>query len=57
MTDKFKEKSFATLVGLLVLGASAIAILDKEQRSDFITLTANVTTAYCGWIVGARQVD
>ncbi len=57
MTEKFKERSFAALASLLVLGASTVAVVDKDQRSDFMNLATNVVVAYGSWVAGTRQAD
>lgn len=57
MRDKFKERSFAALASLLVLGASTVAVVDKDQRGKFMELATNVVFAYGSWVAGTRQAD
>jgi hypothetical protein len=57
MNKKFKERSFAALAGLLVLGASAVAVVDKDQRSEYMNLASNVAVAYGGWVAGTQQSE
>ncbi len=57
MNDKFKERSFLALAALLLLGASAIAVVDKEQRSSFMDLATNVVIGYEGWAAGSRNTN
>lgn len=57
MNKKLKERSFAALASLLVLGASAVAVVDKDQRSEFMNLAGNVVVAYGSWAAGTRQSE
>jgi hypothetical protein len=52
---KFKERAFTALVGLLLLGASAVAVVDKDQRGNFMELTQNVVLIYGRWVADNRQ--
>ena len=55
MNKKLKERSFAALASLLVLGASAVAVVDKDQRSEFMNLASNVVVAYGSWVAGTQS--
>ena len=55
MNDKFKERSFAALASLLVLGASTVAVVDKDQRGNFMKLAENVVLVYGAWVAHTRQ--
>jgi hypothetical protein len=55
MSNKFKEVSFAALASLMVLGASTVAVVDKDQRGNFMELATNVVFAYGSWVAGTRQ--
>jgi hypothetical protein len=55
MNNKFKERAFTALASLLVLGASTVAVVDKDQRGNFMELAKNVVLVYGTWVARTRQ--
>lgn len=57
MGQGLREKSLAILTGLLLVGASVVAAVDKDQRTAFMDLATNVVIAYSGWSTGRQQKE